>query len=258
VAKHAPTTGAGSHGNKKKEHKNTHAFMEDSVEEAKKMKDTDPCWTGYEMIGTKKKNGKEVPNCVPVNSSVKEAKDVGEYDYEGSMAKTLLQTICRNAEDIKNMLEDDENLPEWVQSKITKAEDYITSSLDYLKSTRELDEDVEQIDELSKKTYSSYVDKADTNVRDLSRKWVSGTQAQKDAAYAKIDKKISDRLDSMDKAAAKLKESTLVPAPTHAVIDSKTGAVVSKHASLKTASRSANRRDQEYGAVRYIVKPITK
>lgn len=27
-------------------------------------KDT-PCWKGYEMIGTKKKNGKTVPNCVP-------------------------------------------------------------------------------------------------------------------------------------------------------------------------------------------------
>jgi hypothetical protein len=25
----------------------------------------DPCWTGYKMIGTKKKNGREVPNCVP-------------------------------------------------------------------------------------------------------------------------------------------------------------------------------------------------
>lgn len=25
----------------------------------------DPCWKGYEMVGTKKKNGKEVPNCVP-------------------------------------------------------------------------------------------------------------------------------------------------------------------------------------------------
>ena len=24
-----------------------------------------PCWEGYEMIGTKKKNGKTVPNCVP-------------------------------------------------------------------------------------------------------------------------------------------------------------------------------------------------
>lgn len=26
----------------------------------------DPCWKGYEMVGTKKKNGKTVPNCVPV------------------------------------------------------------------------------------------------------------------------------------------------------------------------------------------------
>jgi len=91
----------------------------------------------------------------PKKQSVSEAKDEGEYDYEGAMAKTLLQTICRNAEDIKNMLEDDENLPEWVQSKITKAEDYITTSLDYLKSTKELDEEV--LDELSKGTLHSYM-----------------------------------------------------------------------------------------------------
>lgn len=25
-----------------------------------------PCWEGYEMIGTKIVNGKEVPNCVPI------------------------------------------------------------------------------------------------------------------------------------------------------------------------------------------------
>ncbi len=29
------------------------------------MEKDDPCWKGYEMIGMKKKNGKEVPNCVP-------------------------------------------------------------------------------------------------------------------------------------------------------------------------------------------------
>ena len=23
------------------------------------------CWKGYKMVGTKKKNGKKVPNCVP-------------------------------------------------------------------------------------------------------------------------------------------------------------------------------------------------
>ena len=31
----------------------------------KKKKMKNPCWKGYEMIGTKKKKGKTVPNCVP-------------------------------------------------------------------------------------------------------------------------------------------------------------------------------------------------
>lgn len=35
------------------------------IDEAKKMKGEDPCWKGYQMVGTKKKGGKEVPNCVP-------------------------------------------------------------------------------------------------------------------------------------------------------------------------------------------------
>ncbi len=35
------------------------------------------CWNEYEMIGTKEKNRKEVPNCVPK----KEAKKKEEYEY---------------------------------------------------------------------------------------------------------------------------------------------------------------------------------
>lgn len=31
--------------------------------------DEDPCWDGYVQLGTKMKNGKEVPNCVPKNES---------------------------------------------------------------------------------------------------------------------------------------------------------------------------------------------
>lgn len=30
-----------------------------------KMEGEDPCWEGYEMVGKKEKDGKEVPNCVP-------------------------------------------------------------------------------------------------------------------------------------------------------------------------------------------------
>jgi hypothetical protein len=71
----------------------------------------------------------------------KEDTDKGEYDYEGQMARTQLQTIVRNATDLVDMLEDDENMPEWVQSKITLAQDYITCVRDYLQSKEELGEE---------------------------------------------------------------------------------------------------------------------
>jgi len=32
----------------------------------------DPCWTGYKQVGMKKKNGKEVPNCVPEETDLEE------------------------------------------------------------------------------------------------------------------------------------------------------------------------------------------
>ena len=39
---------------------------DDLVAEKKSDKrDDDPCWSNYKMVGMKKKNGKEVPNCVP-------------------------------------------------------------------------------------------------------------------------------------------------------------------------------------------------
>jgi len=34
------------------------------------VKGGDPCWSGYQMVGKKKKNGKLVPNCVPTNEDV--------------------------------------------------------------------------------------------------------------------------------------------------------------------------------------------
>lgn len=50
--------------------KKSHDKKYKDVTEEKKMKGKDPCWKGYEMIGKKKKGGKEVPNCVPVKEGV--------------------------------------------------------------------------------------------------------------------------------------------------------------------------------------------
>lgn len=75
-----------------------------------------------------------------MKESVDEA-DKGEYDYEGDMAKSSLRTIARNAQMMHDMLEEDTNLPEWVASKITLAEDYIVSAAQYMQS--EMSEEVE-------------------------------------------------------------------------------------------------------------------
>lgn len=82
-----------------------------------------------------------------------DAIDQGEYDYEGAMTKTQLQTILRSAEELIEVLKDDENMPEWVQAKITKAEDYISSVRDYLMSRRDLGESLEEDARIDKKAY---------------------------------------------------------------------------------------------------------
>ena len=72
--------------------------------------------------------------------TVSEAKEKSEYDYEGDMARGQLQSIINNAQRVHDMLEDNDNLPEWVQSKITLAEDYISTVANYMMS--EVDEEV--------------------------------------------------------------------------------------------------------------------
>jgi hypothetical protein len=63
--------------------------------------------------------------------------DSGEYDYEGDQAKDQLNTIVRAARRLDGMLDDNENMPEWVQMKITNAADYIDTAADYIESNQE-------------------------------------------------------------------------------------------------------------------------
>jgi hypothetical protein len=60
----------------------------------------------------------------------------GEYDREGDMAKDQLRTIDSAAEELYAIISANENLPEWVQKKITLAMDYIDTARDYLKSNK--------------------------------------------------------------------------------------------------------------------------
>lgn len=72
---------------------------------------------------------------------MKEAKEKSEYGYEGDMARGQLQSIIMNSQRVHDMLKDNDDLPEWVQSKITLAEDYISTVSNYMSS--EVDEETE-------------------------------------------------------------------------------------------------------------------
>jgi len=71
---------------------------------------------------------------------LREAKDPAEYDQEGDMAKTQLKTMIDAAQELHDMMGDNDNLPEWVQNKITKATDYIDSVRDYMKNNDDVNE----------------------------------------------------------------------------------------------------------------------
>ena len=106
------------------------------------QEDSDPCWDNYKQIGMKTKNGKQVPNCVPKEGVAEgdtsmDHKNAGEYDYEGDMAKDDLETIVRAAQQLTGMISDNENMPEWVQSKINKAADYVDTAADYMASNQD-------------------------------------------------------------------------------------------------------------------------
>jgi len=77
-----------------------------------------------------------------LGEAIKDKFDIGEYDQEGDMAKSDLRSIIANAKRVHDMLEDDDNLPEWVQSKITKAEDYMSTVANYMEA--EMNEEVVQ------------------------------------------------------------------------------------------------------------------
>jgi hypothetical protein len=68
----------------------------ESTKKAKKMtpgqkEDKGPCWPGYKQVGTKIKNGKEVPNCVAEKIEVAQDKDID--DKEGSQPATFFKGL---------------------------------------------------------------------------------------------------------------------------------------------------------------------
>ena len=65
-----------------KKHLGSHFDMSESLSEKLKGIDGKACWKGYKLSGTKKKNGKTVDNCIPMEEVLKEKEGVPHYTKE--------------------------------------------------------------------------------------------------------------------------------------------------------------------------------
>lgn len=126
------------------------------VEEA-----SNPCWKGYEAVGMKKKGGRKVPNCVPIQKKFSEnpiddavvAPTLKKHPTKppssfmlaentdkpcgihtnGGMAISQIKSIMENASVILSLISPESNLDPWMAAKLAEADHGMTAIADYLK-----------------------------------------------------------------------------------------------------------------------------
>jgi len=72
----------------------------------------------------------DMPPLPPVSAMPVDA-DHGD-DHEGEMARSQLQQAAEASASLMALIQDGENLPAWVQAKLTKASDYLDSVRRYM------------------------------------------------------------------------------------------------------------------------------
>ena len=128
--------------------------------EAAKMKGKDPCWKGYQMVGTKNKNGKEVPNCVPE-----------EVQQEGAVPSDEKVITVKHKTSGKTL-----------RISANAAAKYRAMGYHF----HPTNEEVEQIEELSNATLRGYADKARADIQKTLPKLHTDPKAS-----GRVEKRIS-------------------------------------------------------------------
>ena len=82
---------------------------------------------------TKYKSAKKITEDLETKLSKKYKVYEGYVEGEGKMLRAQLLSIMENAERLYHMVEEGDTLEDWVQSKVTVAEDYLRSVASYIK-----------------------------------------------------------------------------------------------------------------------------
>jgi hypothetical protein len=125
-----------------------------------------------------------------------------EYDYEGDMAMSQLKSIIANSQRMHDSMSENTNLPEWVQSKITLAEDYITTAANYLEGemSEEVQTDIQEggyrsrMAQLNKDTRAQWIDNRNREIKDKQK--MSNDPKKTNEEVEELDELSNDTLRS--------------------------------------------------------------
>jgi hypothetical protein len=131
-----------------------------------------------------------------IPKNVLDEDDWKQSDDESDMAHSQLTSVKNNAVKLINMINPDEQLDAWVQSKLTKAQDYLQSVYDYLNGEETIEE---------KKLTTAEKEKKEDIVKAM-KKTFKGPKA---AMYAIATKKAKDVAEESltEKIMSKLKNN---------------------------------------------------
>jgi len=152
-----------------------------NIEEMRKLAGL-PLMENYIYAQEESEDEENAPDTVPHSADEPSADDKAEYDQEGRMAKSDLKTAKDAADELRSILDDEENLPEWVQAKITKAVDYLDTARDYMKDN-DVEYTDESIEEAKKKGKPDYLDfDKDGDKKETMKKALSDKKKMKESA----------------------------------------------------------------------------
>lgn len=138
-----------------------------------------PCWDGYEQIGTKMKDGKEVPNCVPLKQ------ELTDEMASAILANLEYETITDEYElvETREYSEDNVNTEDWANSLIKRKLSRIRKFADFITSKPNEESKLDKSFYKIRYTYQERVSSA--NSRDFCRTMMGRTS--KGVVYRKED-----------------------------------------------------------------------
>ena len=114
------------------------ASVKKSAAQGPKKTVYDPKTGKYKVVPVNdKKEGAYESKLIDKLNKLVENLDSAEYNDEAGMAENNLHTLARAVEGLLDTIKSNDNLPEWVQEKIAKAEMILVTVWDYLLSQKE-------------------------------------------------------------------------------------------------------------------------